>query len=336
MTIGRRELLKLIMATAAGSAAWSASGKLVQALTVRENASPLLWLNPGGEQHNLLAMIGNEYPDFLRLIYQEWDLLDYDPLTPTNLEFQQRTLARAPILILEAIPPSLGEEPSPGKRISALLKQVKAVVLVGTDACFGGLRTREEDVTRLEELCKESRAPLIKLPGVPVSPHQLIGTLSHLEYFGFPRLDNLLRPLMYFGELVCVNCERRDDLEIGRFAASTWEEGCLLEVGCKGPITYNNCSVARWNGGENWCVGAGGPCTGCVEPGFPDHGGLGLAGSLKSSGVQNVSPLLRNMEIVGWGLLGTIAAGVGLSRFRAWLGPKLGEDEDLDSRRNGS
>jgi [NiFe] hydrogenase small subunit len=41
-------------------------------------------------------------------------------------------------------------------------------------------------------------------------------------------------------------------------------------MGCKGPDTYNNCPIAKFNDGTSWPVEAGHPCIGCSEPGFWD------------------------------------------------------------------
>ena len=45
---------------------------------------------------------------------------------------------------------------------------------------------------------------------------------------------------------------------------------CLYKVGCKGPVTYQNCPNVRWNEGTNWPIGCGHPCIGCAEPDFWD------------------------------------------------------------------
>jgi hydrogenase small subunit len=41
-------------------------------------------------------------------------------------------------------------------------------------------------------------------------------------------------------------------------------------MGCKGPVTSQNCPNVRWNGGTNWPIGCGHPCIGCAEPDFWD------------------------------------------------------------------
>ena len=45
---------------------------------------------------------------------------------------------------------------------------------------------------------------------------------------------------------------------------------CLYTMGCKGPVTYQNCPQIRWNEGTNWPIGCGHPCIGCAEPDFWD------------------------------------------------------------------
>ena len=41
-------------------------------------------------------------------------------------------------------------------------------------------------------------------------------------------------------------------------------------MGCKGPVTFQNCPNVRWNEGTNWPIGCGHPCIGCAEPDFWD------------------------------------------------------------------
>jgi hydrogenase small subunit len=41
-------------------------------------------------------------------------------------------------------------------------------------------------------------------------------------------------------------------------------------MGCKGPETFHNCPIVRWNDGASWPIGAGHGCVGCSEPYFWD------------------------------------------------------------------
>lgn len=320
MAFSRRKLLKAMGAAAAAAAAPSLPA-MAAALAERVPAAPLVWVNDGGDDLNLLALLGQQVPSFLNLIAVQWDLRDYGPVLPTGYVVPDPDFATAPVLIMETVPRHPEEQSEVARKIAALLPQAKAAILLGTDACYGGIRATAADVARIEALCKAQKTPLIKLPGVPVPPHHLLGTLTHLEYFGFPRLDGMRRPLLYYGETVCERCERRDDLETGRFAGRFGERGCLLQLGCKGPVTHNSCSKVRWNDGENWCVGAGGPCTGCAEPGFPSHGGLGLYGALRGGAFADQSMVLQNLEGVGLGLLALAGLGIGLHVTRRALLP---------------
>ena len=87
---------------------------------------------------------------------------------------------------------------------------------------------------------------------------------------GADELDDLGRPLAFYGQLIHENCPRRASFDEGKFAKKAGDEGCLYELGCKGPITYGDCPTRLWNSGVNWCVGSGAPCAGCTQPEFPD------------------------------------------------------------------
>ena len=43
-------------------------------------------------------------------------------------------------------------------------------------------------------------------------------------------------------------------------------------MGCKGPTTYNSCSVTKWNGNLSYPIQSGHGCIGCSEAGFWDNG----------------------------------------------------------------
>lgn len=47
---------------------------------------------------------------------------------------------------------------------------------------------------------------------------------------------------------------------------------CLYKMGCRGPTTYNACSVTRWNGGTSYPIQSGHGCIGCSEEKFWDNG----------------------------------------------------------------
>lgn len=321
----RREVLKWIAASASGMALLQSTRGLARALVSQEDPPALVWLNEGGDDLNLLTLLGQQVPSFLELVTLHWDLRSHSGLLPTGFPAIPSRSNFAPIIVAERLPAAeaLAEALAEGSTspLPGLLKRAKAAVLLGTDACFGGIVTSREDVAAFGEACRRWKTPLIKLPGVPVPPHHLVGVLAHMEYFGFPRLDRHGRPLVYYGSTVCSRCERRGALESGRFAGRFGESGCLLHLGCKGQIAYNSCSISRWNDGENWCVGAGGPCTACAEPGYPDHGGLGLYGALSGSVGGVRLPLWGSLEGFGYALLGLTGFGFFLQLLRRLFFP---------------
>lgn len=331
----RRDVLRWLTVTAAGGALAPALEGLAGAIEARGGPPELVWFNGSGGQLNFLAHLGHEHPGLLERIAGRWVVAHLDPLLAAPHVEPTRQFRGPPVVVLESLPsPEAWQRPE-GTWLSAVIAKARTVVLLGSEACFGVLGASQPDLARTEALCEEHGTPLIKLPGIPVPPHHLVGTLAHLERIGFPRLDVHRRPELYYGETVCRRCERRGDLENGVFAGAFGEPGCLLRLGCKGPVTHNTCSVHKWNGGVSWCVGAGGPCTGCSAPGFPDHGGLGLYGRLSASRHALAGTWLAHLEGLGWGFFGLAALGFAFRLVRRAVRPPAAE-LPAEGRRGGA
>ena len=177
---------------------------------------------------------------------------------------------------------TLGEEDHREAPISKwaadLARSAMAVVAAGTCAAFGGIPAGQPNptgcVSIAELLAREGiNTPVINIPGCPPHPDWLIGSLAAIMRRGLNSIevDDIGRPKMFYGQLVHETCPRRADFDAGKFAKAFGQGGCLYELGCKGPVTYADCPKRMWNSGTNWCVGAGSPCHGCVEPDFPDR-----------------------------------------------------------------
>lgn len=156
-------------------------------------------------------------------------------------------------------------------------KNALLVIALGTCATFGGIPSARPNPT----LCKGVKTILnekgiktavVNIPGCPVHPDWFVGTISVVLFSGADalELDDLARPKLFYGSLVHENCPRRADFDKGKFAEKLGDPGCLYKLGCKGHYTYADCPLRQWNNGLNWCVKAGSPCLGCVEPEFPD------------------------------------------------------------------
>jgi hydrogenase small subunit len=85
-----------------------------------------------------------------------------------------------------------------------------------------------------------------------------------------PELDQVGRPKLFYGELIHENCPRYQWFEKEKYAQVPGDEGCLVFLGCKGPVAQSDCHKRHWNNGVNWCIGSGAPCIGCTQPEFPD------------------------------------------------------------------
>ncbi len=149
-----------------------------------------------------------------------------------------------------------------------------AVVLcIGTCSSFGGIQSVPPNPTGaagVRAVVKDK--PIINIPGCPPNPYNFLSTvLYYLTFKRLPQLDSLGRPVFAYGRRLHEHCERRPHFDAGRFAQAYGDEGhaqgyCLYKLGCKGPATYANCSVQRFNDVGVWPVSMGHPCIGCTEP----------------------------------------------------------------------
>jgi len=158
-------------------------------------------------------------------------------------------------------------------------KGAAAIVAVGSCAAFGGLPHADPNPTgavAVSDIITDK--PIINVPGCPPIPTVITGVLAHYLTFGsIPPLDELGRPLMFFGDSIHDRCYRRPFYDKGLFAKTFDDEGardgwCLYELGCKGPTTHNACATVKWNEGTSFPIESGHPCLGCSEPDFWDAG----------------------------------------------------------------
>ncbi|MBN1692196.1 MAG: hydrogenase small subunit [Dehalococcoidales bacterium] len=163
------------------------------------------------------------------------------------------------------------------EKLKELSAGAMAVIALGTCAAFGGIPAAPPNPTGCKSVQKVLEAsgikkPLINVPGCPPHPDWFVGTVAGIILNGLPKpeeLDDFLRPKAFYGKLIHENCPRRAYFDEGKFAKKFGDEGCLYELGCKGPITHADCPLRHWNSGTNWVIGAGAPCNGCTQPEFP-------------------------------------------------------------------
>ncbi len=282
----RREFLKFGTKLAAlmGLGA-SAVPKIADALEdISAETAPLLWLQGLSCSGCSVSMFNSEDPGPAELLtryislafHSTWSVATGD----IGMEVVRRTRDKGGyILVVEGSIPEkmpqacvMGKEPV-SKLVLQAAANAKAVIAAGSCASFGGIPAAENNPTGAvsvpEFLKKEGIVkPAIILPGCPVHPDWIVGTLVHLLKFGPPRLDDKGRPLMFYSRLVHDQCPRFSDYERERFAEKFSDSGCLFKLGCLGPNTHADCTVRYWNSGTNSCIPAGGPCIGCASETF--------------------------------------------------------------------
>jgi hydrogenase small subunit len=287
MELTRRDFLKLAAASAA-VLGWEFSdlGRLEEALA-NPTGPTVLWLQGAsctGCSVSLLNRISTSAPTTAA------DLL----INTVNLAFHPQLMAAAGdsavdaakaayakggyILAVEGGVPTAfggaaclawtynGVEVTFKQAVTDLASKAKAVICVGTCAAWGGIPASGPNPTAIQGVKTATGRSTINVAGCPAHPDDVVWVISQLLLAKTISMDSYGRPTYLFPRPVHALCPYREAEETG----SLGQEGrCLKEVGCRGPATAGRCHTQRFNGGVNWCMGAGAPCIGCNEPSFP-------------------------------------------------------------------
>ncbi|ETR72490.1 MAG: Periplasmic [NiFeSe] hydrogenase small subunit [Candidatus Magnetoglobus multicellularis str. Araruama] len=250
-----------------------------------KNDIPVVWLQGQSCSGCSVSLLNSVHPDTDELLTQYISLLFHSTLSfatgHVSMEVLNKSIdSKHYYLVVEGSIPEkmpksciIGEELFTEQVLRAS-KNAKAIIAVGTCASFGGIPAAQGNPTGAiglpAYLKKHSISkPLILLPGCPVHPDWIIGTLAHVVQFGLPSLDTKGRPKYFFSRLIHDQCPRFADYERQKFAKRFSDEGCLFKLGCLGPETHADCTIHKWNSGVSSCINAGGPCIGCASEGFP-------------------------------------------------------------------
>jgi hydrogenase small subunit len=186
---------------------------------------------------------------------------------------------------------ALGVDPESGDPIKTttwidrLAPRAAAVLALGTCAAYGGIPAMRGNPTGAMGLgdylgpawVSRLGLPIVNLPGCPVQPDNITETLLHLALHlagvePMLELDDHGRPTWLFGRTVQESCGRAGFAEQGEFARTPADSrGCLVKLGCKGPVVKCNVPIRGWTGGVGGCPNVGGICMACTMPGFPDR-----------------------------------------------------------------
>lgn len=296
--ITRREFLKLTAVTAAALSLPSLFDTRIARAAELANRLPVLWLELQSCTGNSMALIRNSNPGVDALILDLISLEYSEVLMAASGQAAEDVLSAAIerydgqyIAVFEGSVPlggngqflTIGPAGETGiEKVEHVARHAAACIAAGTCAAYGGIPAAAPNPTGAVGIAdfltsRRINTPVVNLPACPVSSTNVVGTILEYALFGrLPSLDAFGRPLWAYQDRIHDKCERRGHFDAGEFVEG-WSDIvgvkkglCLFKVGCKGPMTYNNCGVVRYNDGASWPIMAGHGCIGCSEPGFWD------------------------------------------------------------------
>ncbi len=289
--LSRRDFLKICTIVTASMGLPYTMVEKVNAALKKGPRPPVIWLNFMECTGCTESLLRASHPPLGRFILEIVDLEYHETLMPAAGKQAEEVLESAMkkyygnyICVIEGavstkdggIYCKIGGKPAI-EILKEVAKGAKLVIAYGTCAAFGGIQAAHPNPTGavgIEKVIGSEK--LINIPGCPPNPYNLLATVSYIIVLGkLPELDDYRRPKFAYGRLIHDHCERRPHFDEGRFVEKFGDEGhkkgyCLYKVGCKGPITFANCSVLKFCDVGAWPVGAGHPCMGCTMPDFWD------------------------------------------------------------------
>ncbi len=329
--VNRRGFLKgCTMAAAALGLSESMVPKMVEAATSAQRP-PVIWLHFQECTGCSETLLRGAHPDLASLIldiisldYHETVMAAAGHQAEQAMHDSMEKNAGKYLLVVEGGIPTADNGvycKISGKTAVDILQEVSsnaaAIIAYGTCATFGGIQAAEPNPTGavgVDQLVQDK--PIVNISGCPPNPVNFLGTVLHyLTFQRLPALDGLKRPKFGYGRRIHDQCERRAHFDEGRFVEQFGDEYhklgyCLYKVGCKGPETFANCPVARFNEAGVWPVGVGHGCIGCTEPAFWDTMTpfYDRIPDVKIPG----SGIVDDADRIGTKVLGVTAAAVGI------------------------
>jgi len=230
-----------------------------------------------------------------------------------------------------------------GKSAQQILKEAAsgaaAIIAWGNCASNGCVQAAKPNPTTATPIHKIVNKPVINVPGCPPIAEVMTGIVTHVLLFGkIPELDSMGRPKEFYGRRVHDTCYRRPYYDAGLFVEAWDDEAarkgyCLYKMGCKGPTTYNACSVTKWNGNLSYPIQSGHGCLGCSEAGFWDNGPFYTQiENFPGFGVESTADTIGKVATVA--TLGGVAAHAVFSGIRKRQLIEENKDESVNLHRS--
>ncbi len=344
----RRDFMKWASATTAALMLPASFTPLVAEAAELMTRVPVIWIELQDCAGNSEALLRSDGPKIDEIVLDIISLEFHETLMAPSGHQAEKQLEEAVehfkgkyLLFVEgAIPVGAGKDwctigaagETFEEHLVRLAKDAAAVVAVGSCATYGGIPAAAPNPTGAVGVMDVVKGkPIINIPACPANPANMVGVVLHFVLTGqVPELDSLLRPKFAFGYRIHDNCERRAHFDAGEFVQEWGDDGaknnfCLYKMGCKGPMTFNNCSIVRYNEGVNWPIGVGRGCIGCSEPDFWDK----YAYERPMANADIKAPtggVERSVDEFGLGLLSATAVGIGIHAAASALAGKKSDD----------
>lgn len=269
------------------TSAWSMVHEAVRCIRAGEHRKiNAIWLEATGCSGNIISLLDATDPDVLFFLREMVNLTYNNSIMAKEGEmaFEEflRTLETEFILLVDGavalknngnyniVAKHKGNEITALEAVKMAGEKAKYVLAVGTCASSGGISAARPNPSESVSLSTALKRDVINLPGCPCNPAWVIGTVAHIITKGKPEVDNMNRPLLFYGVTIHDRCQRRSFFDNGIFAKKLGDEACMFKLGCRGPITRTDCPTRKWNGRVNWPIGDNTPCIGCANFAFPD------------------------------------------------------------------
>ncbi|CAK0755003.1 Hydrogenase (acceptor) [Gammaproteobacteria bacterium] len=288
MAFSRREFLASLwkMIVAAGASSFFSLQDLLAAHTAGERPK-VIWLHGTSCSGCSMAFLNIEQVSVVEILTEFVDVIFHPDVSLATGEQALRVIDHMAeqeegfIFVLEGgIPVALPHACVMAERpmtewVERLARRAGVLVAAGTCAAVGGVPrmngTLTGSMTLREFLTSRGiKKPLVALPNCPMKPEHFLYVLLHQLKLGrLPEIDELARPKKFFSHLIHERCIYYADFQERRYAEHIGEDGCLIKLGCQGPVTYNDCVILGHNSNTNTCIRAGHPCVGCADEHFP-------------------------------------------------------------------
>jgi len=348
--LDRRDFLKWASATTAMLMLPASFTPLVAEAAQVMNRIPVVWIELSDCAGNSEALLRSDGPKIDKIVLDIISLEFHETLQAAAGHQAEKQLEEAIelfkgkyLLFVEGAVPlgmdgqygTIGAKAETFKdHLLRLANGAAAVIAVGSCATYGGIPAVAPNPTQsVGVMDVVSGKPIINIPACPANPSNMVGVVLHYVLTGkIPELDSLLRPKFAFGYRIHDNCERRAHFDAGEYVEEWGDNGaknnfCLYKMGCKGPMTFNNCSIVRYNEAVNWPIGVGRGCIGCSEPDFWDK--YAYERPMANANIKApTGGVEKTVDEFGLALLTAAGIGIGIHAVASAVAGKKNSEKD--------